>query len=166
MTAEEQGKIVSAAISTTELLRSYLPTHSVFYNSLRRDLCDFAEAIRARYAEAKIMVGLSLQKRLEAIRARYAEAKLRIMMHSPCRRGKQSARGTLRQSSIIGITPLPKMPKQSARGTLRQSAPSMLFHCIANEAIRARYAEAKFSSTPLKARLTREAIRARYPIFA
>ena len=56
-------------------LKSYLPAHSILRGFVALHLCDFADAIRAGCAEAKLMA-LGIQRNeADAIRAGCAEAK-------------------------------------------------------------------------------------------
>ena len=60
-------------------LKSYLPAHSILRGFVALHLCDFADAIRAGCAEAKVhVVACRLQSR-DTIRAGCAEAKLTIL---------------------------------------------------------------------------------------
>ena len=56
-------------------LKSYLPAHSILRGFVALHLCDFADAIRAGCAEAKIPHALLFPIYLDAIRAGCAEAK-------------------------------------------------------------------------------------------
>ena len=57
-------------------LKSYLPAHSILRGFVALRLCDFADAIRAGCAEAKIVPPVDIPIQQDAIRAGYAEAKL------------------------------------------------------------------------------------------
>ena len=57
-------------------LKSYLPAHSILRGFVALHLCDFADAIRAGCAEAKIPHALLFPIYLDAIRAGCAEAKV------------------------------------------------------------------------------------------
>ena len=61
-------------------------------------LCNFADAIRAWYAEAKRDIGELKEKKVDAIRAWYAEAKNATKPRRLHATQMQSVRGTLRQS--------------------------------------------------------------------
>ena len=57
-------------------LKSYLPAHSILRGFVALHLCDFADAIRAGCAEAKVAyVGVYCPIYYDAIRAGCAEAK-------------------------------------------------------------------------------------------
>ena len=57
-------------------LKSYLPAHSILRGFVALHLCDFADAIRAGCAEAKLNVVNDDAVEQDAIRAGCAEAKL------------------------------------------------------------------------------------------
>ena len=56
-------------------LKSYLPAHSILRGFVALHLCDFADAIRAGCAEAKVEEVDRARRVLDAIRAGCAEAK-------------------------------------------------------------------------------------------
>ena len=60
-------------------LKSYLPAHSILRGFVALHLCDFADAIRAGCAEAKVEEVDRVRRVLDAIRAGCAEAKLICM---------------------------------------------------------------------------------------
>ena len=68
------GNIVSAA-SAFRLSKSYLPSHSTFYNAVSMSLCSFADAARMKCAEAKDEIKPWLQLLDDAARMKCAEAK-------------------------------------------------------------------------------------------
>ena len=56
-------------------LKSYLPAHSILRGFVALHLCDFADAIRAGCAEAKLNVYSALNASYDAIRVGCAETK-------------------------------------------------------------------------------------------
>ena len=57
-------------------LKSYLPAHSILRGFVALHLCDFADAIHAGCAEAKLPICARMNMDYDAIRAGCAEAKL------------------------------------------------------------------------------------------
>ena len=60
-------------------LKSYLPAHSILRGFVALHLCDFADAIRAGCAEAKVYTNEGRGLKPDAIRAGCAEAKLEVL---------------------------------------------------------------------------------------
>lgn len=57
-------------------LKSYLPAHSILRGFVALRLCDFADAVRAGCAEAKLPFCARMNMDYDAIRAGCAEAKI------------------------------------------------------------------------------------------
>ena len=65
-------------------LKSYLPAHSILRGFVALHLCDFADAIRAGCAEAKLPFCARMNMDYDAIRAGCAEAKCVGRFFAPC----------------------------------------------------------------------------------